>query len=80
MSKAATIKAVLEKGTFSVGEISQQTGIPANVISVYLSQYSEAWGIQKTGVRRAYRYGIGAASGSQEASAEAAVACESGSV
>ena len=68
MSKAATIKAVLEKGTFSVGEISQQTGIPANVISVYLSQYSKTWGIQKTGVRKSYRYGISAASSSQEAS------------
>ena len=72
MKKSQQIKAVLEQGSFSVGEISEKTGIPANVISVYLSQYSEAWGIQKTGVRRAYRYRIGAASGGQEAGEVAA--------
>lgn len=79
MKKSEQIKAVLEQGSFSVGEISQQTGIPANVISVYLSQYSEAWRIQKTGVRKSYRYGIGAATGGGETGEAAAVADAVGS-
>ena len=59
MSKAEAIKAVLEQGTFSVGEIAQKTGYPVVLVSVYLSQYKQKWGITKSGVRRSYRYGIG---------------------
>ena len=66
MSKAAAIKAVLEQGTFSVGEIAQKTGYPVVLVSVYLSQYKQKWGITKSGVRRSYRYGIGAATGGAE--------------
>ena len=61
MKKSEQIKGVLQQGSFSVGEISQQTGIPSNVVSVYLSQYAESWGINKTGERKSYRYGIPAA-------------------
>ena len=67
MSKAEAIKTVLQQGTFSVGEIAQKTGYPVVLVSVYLSQYKDKWGITKTGVRRSYRYGIGAASGGSEA-------------
>lgn len=67
MSKAAAIKAVLEKGTFSAAEIAEKSGQPITVVSAYLSQYAGRWGIQKTGLRRSYRYGIGATGSSQEA-------------
>lgn len=70
MSKAEEIKKVLEQGTFSVGEIAQKTGYPVVLVSVYLSQYKQKWGITKSGVRRSYRYGIGS-TGSSGAAGEA---------
>ena len=79
MNKAAAIKSVLEQGSFSAGEIAQKSGVPITVVSAYLSQYADGWSIQKTGVRRAYRYGIGATESGQEAGGTAAVADAVGS-
>ena len=78
MSKKDQILAVLKTGEHSVVEIAEKTGFPSNLISVYLSQYSKAWGVTKTGLRKSYRYGIGATQGSGEASQAAPVADQPG--
>lgn len=67
MKKTEAIKEVLQQGSFSVSEIAQKTGIKPTIVSVYLNHYSEAWGVTKTGLRKSYRYGIGAASSGGEA-------------
>ena len=67
MSKAAAIKEVLQQGSFSAKEIAEKSGQPITVVSAYLSQYAGRWNIQKTGVRRSYRYGIQPVGSGQEA-------------
>lgn len=58
MSKAEAIKNVLQQGSFSAGEIAEKTGYPVVLVSAYLTQYAGRWNIQKTGLRRSYRYAI----------------------